>query len=96
MILSNSQHSGDTATEERNATMAKNENSRKGAQVSCTIPQTTYDALEDHRWTVRKTMTELMREAVDEYVEKHGIKVESGDEAVPATEDAKAKAPTKA
>lgn len=45
----------------------------KGVQVSATISPELHEALEDHRWQVRKTMTELVRLAVEEYGDKHGL-----------------------
>jgi hypothetical protein len=61
----------------------------KGQQVSATISPELHEALEEHRWTVRKTMTELVRTAVEEYAANHGVtpseadspsETESGDE----------------
>jgi hypothetical protein len=45
----------------------------KGVQVSATISPELHAALEDHRWTVRKTMTELVRMAVEEYADNHDV-----------------------
>lgn len=45
----------------------------KGVQVSATISPELDQALEDHRWSVRKTKTELVRTAVEEYAQNHGI-----------------------
>jgi hypothetical protein len=45
----------------------------KGVQVSATITPELDQALEDHRWNVRKTKTELVRLAVEEYAHNHGI-----------------------
>ena len=45
----------------------------KGVQVSATITPELDQALEDHRWNVRKTKTELVRLAVEEYAANHGI-----------------------
>lgn len=45
----------------------------KGQQVSATISPELHEALEEHRWTVRKTMTELVRTAVEEYAANHGV-----------------------
>lgn len=45
----------------------------KGVQVSATISPELHHNLEEHRWTVRLTMTELTRRAVEEYAEKHGL-----------------------
>lgn len=59
----------------------------KGVQVSATISPELDAALEDHRWTVRKSKTELVRAAVEEYAHNHGIIIEvPGDapEGVPA------------
>lgn len=51
----------------------------RGVQVSTTLPKGMAEALEDHRWTVRKTMTELVRTALDEYVANHNIEVPAED-----------------
>ena len=45
----------------------------KGVQVSATVTPELDQALEDHRWSVRKTKTELVRLAVEEYAHNHGI-----------------------
>jgi hypothetical protein len=58
--------------EGENATAAP----RKSAQVSTTVSAEYFDGLEDHRWTARKKMTEIVREALDDYVAKHGVKVD--------------------
>ena len=46
---------------------------QKGVQVSATISKELDQALEDHRWSVRMTKTELVRTAVEEYAAKHGL-----------------------
>jgi hypothetical protein len=45
----------------------------KGQQVSATISPELHTALEEHRWTVRMTMTELVRTAVEEYAANHEV-----------------------
>lgn len=70
---------------------------RKSAQVSTTVAPEVFDALEDHRWTARKKMTEVVAEAVQDYIVKHNIEVKSTE--TPATPGADAKtekAPAKA
>lgn len=62
------------------ATMSE---SRKSAQVSTTVSPEVFEALEDHRWTARKKMTEVVAEAVSDYIAKHGITVKT---ATPTTE----------
>jgi hypothetical protein len=47
----------------------------KGVQVSATISKELDQAIEDHRWSVRMTKTELVRTAVEEYAQNHGLKV---------------------
>ena len=58
---------------------------RKSAQVSTTVSPEVFDALEDHRWTARKKMTEVVAEAVQDYIAKHKIQVGT---AAPAEEKA--------
>lgn len=48
---------------------------RKSSQVSTTVSPEVFDALEDHRWTARKKMTEVVAEAVSDYIAKHKIQV---------------------
>ena len=43
----------------------------KGVQVSATIPVELNNALEDHRWTVRKTKAEVIKTAIEEYADRH-------------------------
>lgn len=68
------------ATNDKNTTTtpapAKTEAPRKSSQVSTTVSPEYFDGLEDYRWTVRKKMTEVVKEALDDYVAKHEIKVD--------------------
>lgn len=59
----------------------------KGVQVSATISKELDQAIEDHRWSVRMTKTELVRTAVEEYAINHGLQVgsETPGEADPET-----------
>jgi len=45
----------------------------KGVQVSATVPKEWDAKLEDHRWTVRMTKTQLVRAAIEEYMVHHGL-----------------------
>jgi len=45
----------------------------KGVQVSTTLPADLHAALEDHRWDVRLTMTDLVRRALEEYAAAHKV-----------------------
>lgn len=54
--------------------MAKNDG-RKGVQLSATVDKGLADALEEYRWTVRLNMTDLVRVALTEYAENHGVTV---------------------
>lgn len=45
----------------------------KGVQVSATIPPAWDTILEDHRWLVRMTKTQLVRKAVEEYLTNHQL-----------------------
>ena len=65
---------------ERSATMTA---PRKSSQVSTTVSPEVFEALEDHRWTARKKMTEVIAEAVSDYIAKHGIKVAAPVESAP-------------
>lgn len=47
--------------------MSKTEAKTKGVQVSATIPADLHAVLEDHRWDVRMTFTELVGHALKEY-----------------------------
>ena len=42
-------------------------------QVSAQIPIELYELLEEHRWDVRKNMAEVVRTAVEEYAQSHGL-----------------------
>lgn len=56
-------------------------------QVSTTIPGAYWAALEDHRWSDRLKMTEVVRTALDEYAEKRGIDVTGSETTGEATAD---------
>jgi len=49
---------------------------RKSSQVSTTVSPEVFEALEDHRWTARKKMTEVVGEAIADYIAKHNIQVQ--------------------
>jgi hypothetical protein len=72
-----------SATDSKTAAPAK-----KGVQVHATISAEKFDALEDHRWTVRLNMVDLVKLALDEYGAKHNLPafVASAPEAAPAPE----------
>jgi hypothetical protein len=55
----------------------------KGVQVSATISPELNQALEDHRWSVRLTKTELVRVAVEEYAHKHHLTLPAEADAEP-------------
>lgn len=68
------------------ATMSENTapKARKSNQVSTTVSEETFTALENFRWPAHMKMTEVVAEGVDLFIEKHGIVV--GEEA--ATDEA--------
>ena len=47
----------------------------KGVQVSATVTKEIDQALEDYRWGVRLTKTELVRVAILEFIHNHQISV---------------------
>ena len=48
-------------------------NKEKGVQVNATIPPAWDEILEDHRWNVRMTKTQVVRTAVEEYLTNHRL-----------------------
>ena len=48
----------------------------KGVQVSATIPTEWDHIIEEHRWDVRKSKTQVVRTAVEEYLVSHGLLIE--------------------
>ena len=56
---------------------------RKSAQVSTTVSPEVFEALEDHRWTARKKMTEVVSEAISDYIAKHNITVKGAEAPAP-------------
>lgn len=54
----------------------------KGVQVNATIPRDWDAKLEDHRWTVRMTKTQVVRTAVQEYMQRHGLLPSDADSEV--------------
>ena len=59
----------------------------KGVQVSGTISKELSEAIEEHRWTVRKTRSELVTTAIEEYANNHGLNVHDGEVLEEATSD---------
>lgn len=45
----------------------------KGVQVSATIPTEWDNVLEEHKWDVRKTKTNVVKTAIQEYLVNHGL-----------------------
>lgn len=45
----------------------------KGVQVSTTVSPELFAALEDHRWTVRKSKSEVVLAALEEYAANHDL-----------------------
>jgi len=41
--------------------------------VSATISAESYDAIEEYRWTVRKNLSQVVDQAVTEFINNHGI-----------------------
>lgn len=60
-------------------------------QISATIPAEHYDALDEFHWAARKNLSQVIADAVAEYIEKHNIPVVVPDE--PAAPAADEKAP---
>ena len=46
----------------------------KNVQVSTSLPKDVFEALDEYRWTKRvSNMSGMLRLAVDEFIEKHGL-----------------------
>lgn len=45
----------------------------KGVQVHATIDQELFTKLEDHRWTVRLNMVDVVKLALTQYAEREGL-----------------------
>lgn len=55
--------------------MAQNTSTKKSVQVSASISTELFNALEDYRWEARLEKTDVLRNALEEFVVNHGIKV---------------------
>ena len=53
--------------------------------VSATISQAHFDAIEDYRWSQRKNLSQIIDQAVAEFIVNHDVPVPSA--AVPAEQD---------
>lgn len=51
----------------------------KGVQVHATIDRALFDKLEDHRWSARLDMVQLVKVALTEYAERNGLLTEATD-----------------
>ena len=61
--------------------MSENTKARKSTQVSTTVSPEVYEALREHRFDKRiEKMTDIISEALSDYMVKHNIVVK-GDEA---------------
>lgn len=52
----------------------------RGRQLACTVPAEYYKAFDDAHWDLRKSLPQLVREALDEYAAKNGIQIPGEDE----------------
>jgi hypothetical protein len=68
---------------------------KKGVQVHATIDAGLFEKLEDHRWTVRLNMVDVVKLALTQYAEREGLLSEAKQDA-PAAPDAVKGAPAKA
>lgn len=50
--------------------------------VSATIPAEHFEAIEEFRWSVRKNLSQVISQAVAEFIDAHGIPVKAAE--VPA------------
>lgn len=73
------------------ATTANTAPARKGVQVHATIAPEKFEALEDHRWSVRLNMVDLVKLALDEYGAKHKLPGFGPDAAKTESKEAPAK-----
>lgn len=56
----------------------------KGVQVSTTVSPELFEKLENHRWTVRKSKSEVVLAALEEYAANHGLSASAPAEEAPA------------
>jgi hypothetical protein len=65
------------------ATETKTVKATKGVQVHATIDQELFTKLEDHRWTVRLNMVDVVKLALTQYADREGLNKTdaAGDEA---------------
>lgn len=82
--------SANEAVSKTTATAAK-----KGVQVHATIDNELFTKLEDHRWSVRLNMVDVVKLALTQYAEREGLLSEAKPEA-PAAPEAVKGAPAKA
>ena len=47
----------------------------KGKQLATTVPVAFYEAIDAHHWEKRTKVSDIVREALEDYVAKHGIDV---------------------
>ena len=56
--------------------MPRPKNPIPGKSVSVRLPSTVFTALDEYRWSARfDSVADVVRAAVDDYIEKHGISV---------------------
>jgi hypothetical protein len=51
----------------------------KGVQVHATIDQELFTKLEDHRWTVRLNMVDVVKLALTQYADREGLNQTDAD-----------------
>jgi hypothetical protein len=59
--------------EETSPAEAPSEAPAKTRQMSGMVPADLYAALDDHRWSVKKSITQLTAAALEEYAKNHGV-----------------------
>jgi hypothetical protein len=72
------------------ATVTKSAAAKKGVQVHATIDQELHTKLEDHRWTVRLNMVDVVKLALTQYAEREGLLTEGAEAAQPIEKTAPA------
>jgi len=72
--------------------MARPKNTENLVAVTGSVPPELKEALEDYRWSQRKTLSEVIREAVETFIESKGLEVKTPatDEPIPGVDEADA------
>lgn len=73
--------------------MARQKNTENLSPVTGSVPAALREAIEEHRWSKRKTVSEVVREALEQWADREGLVYTEGDAEPEGSTDAEKATP---